>query len=251
MAKEDESYEIMPYKEIVNLKKEIEALKKRSGDTSSQELINSMSQLTKSMDSMLQLFKTAAQEMSAEKSTEEKLGDKITPLMKRLDEVIEQNKTIAEGMVAIADIVKKEYKAGLPPRQYQPRREMPPISNPITPQSNPGLPDFGSFDTSEDLSQLGQSPGELPDFGSDFGSQGGLPPLGPPGQMPPPPRGMPQQQMGMPPPGRMGSPQQRGMQPPPDFGQMPPPPDFGAMPPLSPPEPRKKGLNKLFNFGKK
>ena len=77
MAKDD-SYEIMPYKEIVELKNDIEELKQKTGDTNSQELINSMAKLTKSMDSMLELFRTAAEEMKSEESTEEKFAGKYT-----------------------------------------------------------------------------------------------------------------------------------------------------------------------------
>lgn len=110
---EEGGYEIMPYKEIVALKKQIEELQRKTGDTNSKELLLSMANLTKSMNNMLQLFKTAAEEMKLEQKEEEAIGKKVGPLMDKVNELGEQNKTIAEGMVAIADMV-KEMKQGKP-----------------------------------------------------------------------------------------------------------------------------------------
>ena len=112
MVEEGEGgYEIMPYKEIVALKKQIEELRLRTGDTDSKQLLLSMANLTKSMNNMLQLFKTAAEEMKLEQREEEAVAKKVGPLVDKVNELMEQNKTIAEGMVAIADMV-KEMKEG-------------------------------------------------------------------------------------------------------------------------------------------
>ena len=69
MAKDD-SYEIMPYKEIVELKKQIAELQQKTGDTSSKELLQSMASLTKSMNNMLNLFSSAAEEMKLEEKND-------------------------------------------------------------------------------------------------------------------------------------------------------------------------------------
>src|SRR3989338_6437063 len=102
----DDSYEIMPYKEIVELKKQIGDLQKKTGDTSSKDLLESMAALTKSMNSMLQLFSSAAEEIKLEEKTESELSTKIAPLIEKVNRLDEQNKTIAEGLVAVADMVK-------------------------------------------------------------------------------------------------------------------------------------------------
>ena len=101
MGEEEGSYQIMPYKEIVALKKDIEELKKKSSGGSA-ELMETIGKLTKNMDNMLQLFKSAAEEMNSEDNSEGsgKLG-------KKMDEIIEQNKTIAEAIVALADMIKE------------------------------------------------------------------------------------------------------------------------------------------------
>jgi len=203
MGEEDGPYQIMPYKEVLALKKDIEELKKKSSGGSA-ELMETIGKLTKNMDNMLQIFKAAAEEMDLEEDG----GNK--ELKKKLDEIIEQNKIIAEGMVAIVDMVKerlpeKESEEDEPRLNFHQRGPMPP-------PAPSGLPE----------------PDELSSF---------LPPLGPPmspppllrGQMPQPPRPMPLS---------------RGPLP---RGPMPPPPDFGNLPPLGqfPEAPKKKKL-RLF-----
>jgi len=46
---DEDAYQIMPYKEIVALRKDIESLKTSTDDSSYKSLLNSMSSLTKSM----------------------------------------------------------------------------------------------------------------------------------------------------------------------------------------------------------
>ncbi len=121
MADEGESgYEIMPYKEIVALKKQIEELQRRTGDTDSKQLLISMANLTKSMNNMLQLFKTAADEMKLEQKEEEAIAKKVEPLIDKVNELREQNKIIAEGMVAIADMVKEMKEGKKPEPTFEP-----------------------------------------------------------------------------------------------------------------------------------
>ena len=217
MATED-SYEIMPYKEIVELKKQIAALQQKTGDTSSKELLDSMASLTKSMNNMLQLFSSAAEEMKLEEKEESALSQKVDPLIDKVDRLGDQNKTIAEGLVAIADMVKelREEKARRP--RIAPKPSLPP-SPPPRPQLEP-FNDFSSFETPE------------------------LPPLEPPTPMPPP--GMPPFQSRPP----MGVPRGQGPRPPMRQPMPPPemPPDFGELPPLPPleDEPKKKGFGGFF-----
>lgn len=225
----DDSYEIMPYREIVELRKQIADLQRRTGDASSKELLQSMAALTKSMDNMLQLFSSAAEEMKLEEKTEGELSQKVTPLIEKVNRLEEQNKTIAEGLVAIASMVKDIRKGRFKEREEAPR--------PAPPPKPPEEPAFEG----------------LPPFEEE---QSELPPLEPPKARPMPPRvGMPPRGGAMPPPVRMYPP--RGPMPPP--WQMPPPgaplgappegPDLGPLPPLPPleeePE-KKKGLFGLF-----
>jgi len=214
------SYEIMPYKEIIQLKKQIAELQQKTGDTSSKELLNSMASLTKSMNNMLQLFSSAAEEMKLEEKTEGELSQKISPLIDKVERLEDQNKTIAEGLVAIADMVK----------DMRGKKEM---HKPLPPEPEP----FGGLDEGlPPLEPPRPTGGPLPYHDSvRVVTRRPMPPLG--GQMPPPP-GMPPFGRPMPPPG--------GPMPPPPG--MPPGPDMGPLPPLPPldEEPKKKGFMGMF-----
>ncbi|MAE42583.1 hypothetical protein CMO93_02335 [Candidatus Woesearchaeota archaeon] len=96
---EDEPYDLMPHREIEELKRQVKELKTRSDKSSSKEIVNSLERLTKSMDAMLKLFTEAAKDVKSEEREESKIGHK-------LDAIIDQNKTIAKGMVAVSDMVK-------------------------------------------------------------------------------------------------------------------------------------------------
>ena len=212
MAKDD-SYEIMPYKEIVELKKQIAELQQKTGDTSSKELLQSMASLTKSMNNMLNLFSSAAEEMKLEEKTESELSQKVAPLIEKVDNLEKQNKTIAEGLVAVADMM-KDIKEGRKPEVTKP------------------LPKEPSFDEFPPL-EPPKPPGPLPGA--------------PPRPMPPP--GAPMHPPGMPPPGAIppGAPMPPPRMPGPPGGPMPPPPDIAELPPLPTlEEPKKKGGFGLF-----
>lgn len=217
---EEGDYEIMPYKEIVALKKEVEALKSRSG-ASSQDLLNSMDTLTKTMNSMLQLFKSAAEDMGLEDKEKQDFTEKIGPMLERLDGLEEQNKTIAEGMVAIADMV-KEMKGEKPslfkpkPQKQESRRP----KEPILPEYHPLRP--APMQPKAPQPWPMPPPKEAPEF-SPFGPMPEEPPELPPFEEP------------LPPPGPMPP----GPMPAGPIGQFPPLPEE---PPLFEEKPRKKGL---------
>jgi hypothetical protein len=243
-------YEIMPYKEIVKLKKELEELQKKAGEAPSRELLKSVDALTKNMDSMLNLFKSAAEEMKLEEAAPSKVD--LGPVLDKLDEIsgsfedlsgkveetLTENKTIAEGVIAVSDSLNEKFsklsddiaslKKPAPPKVPG----LPPMvpAGPVPPGMPPGPPGPGGIEGT--ISAKGQGPSRLPK------APGGLPPL--PGGPAPPgaPPGMP--------PGPPGAP--RGPLPPLPGGPAPPgaPPGMPPGPPGAPP--KKKGL---FSFGKK
>jgi len=96
---DEEDYDIVPHREVTDLKKQIKELRSKKDKSYSHELLNSMDALATSMDSMLKLFKEAAEDLKVEEKEHSKIEENI-------DEVIEQNKTIAEGIVAIHDTIK-------------------------------------------------------------------------------------------------------------------------------------------------
>ena len=147
---EDEPYEMMSHKEIVELRKQVQELKSKGSDAGSKQLPDSINKLTEQMNSMMGLFKTAAEEMHLEEKDEHFVAKKIAPLIDKLDEIIEQNKTIAEGMVAVADMIKESMeKTRGAPRPF------------LRPEPSPdfeSLPEMATFNDLEPKIRKGQMP---------------------------------------------------------------------------------------------
>ena len=145
---DDEPYDMLPHREIEELKRQVQELKTRSDKSSSQAIVDSLDQLTRSMDAMLKLFTEASHEVKGDDKEHEQIADKLY-------EIIEQNKTIAEGMIAVSDMVrdfveKQKYKPVPMPRpmprpNYQPSGPEPRFEQPrFEPQFNdmPRAPGF-------------------------------------------------------------------------------------------------------------
>lgn len=189
-----EDYDIVPHKRLMELQRQVADLKKSPyGSTDAgKEMKQTMDNLSQSMNDLMGIFKDAAQEMKMEEHDVNVISKGMKPLMQRLDEVVEQNKKIARGIVAIADMV-KEQNERLEETHAAPRGMMMPPRRPRGPM--PGAP---------------HPPGKH------------VKPPGPPGKMPPPP-GM------FPSPGRAPEHGASMMPPPPSSpgGPLPPPPGMG------------------------
>lgn len=126
---DDEPYDLLPHQEIEELKRQVQELKTRSDKSSSQEIVKALEQLTRAMDSMLRLFTEAAGEV---KGDDKEHGQ----IVEKLDEVIEQNKTIAGGMVAVSDMVRDFVER----QQYRPVPVPRPMPRPNYPMPEPNFP---------------------------------------------------------------------------------------------------------------
>ena len=120
MAKGD--YEILPRDELDNLKKEIEKLKKgeevSGSEDSSPNASAGIEKLNNSINSLIELFKTAQDSMeNDDKETSEQLTKKIDPLNEKIDQLIDQNKKIAQGILTVADLVKSVKQSLETPQQ--------------------------------------------------------------------------------------------------------------------------------------
>lgn len=161
----DDNSDVMPYYEVNELKKQMKKMQD-AAPANSDQLLGSMSNLTKSMDSMLQLFKTAAEEMKLEEQEESALGQQMKPLMDKLNEIIEQNKIIAEGMVAISDLV-KERLPDRPIEQEQKYIKQAPLMPRGQPQQQPMFPNMAFPPPMPGPMPSGPPPMDLPS-GMDF-----------------------------------------------------------------------------------
>ena len=106
MAEED----FIQYKDISELKKELEGMKGKK-DISAKELSESVQKLAQTMADMLEVFGAAAEQMQLEEKEHESDARKHEMIISKLDKLIDQNKTIAEGMVAIVEMVKEKIVA--------------------------------------------------------------------------------------------------------------------------------------------
>ena len=251
MAEED----LDSYKDISELRKELEVVKGRK-DISTKELYAAVQKLADTMSDMLEVFGTAMEQMKMEEKELESDAKKHDMIMAKLDKLIGQNKTIAEGMVAIVDMVKEKT---LPAKQrqeqlFKPRELEEPIFKPA--EQNPFMKQQQDWKPQQDWQQSPQPMMQSPqpprqqtqapplDFGMEMPSTSPRPRQGTQQQMQPPM---------MPP--MMPPPTMEAMKPPnfdQDFGMEFPPLEPGPSPDLDfleeskPEEPKKKGLFGLF-----
>ena len=149
---EPDEYEVLPHKELIDLKKQIAEMKQSYA--AKPALQESIDNLNKSINSLMHLFKTASEEIKLEKHDEETVSGKLGPFMKKLNEIESQNERIAEAILAVSDMIneKKEHKvesyhdsysepvknlSGMPPPIYpspimskpvfNPQRDLPPM----------------------------------------------------------------------------------------------------------------------------
>ena len=198
--------EFVPYKDISELKKELEGMKGRK-DISAKELYEAVQGLSQTITDMLEVFGAAAEQMKLEEKGYEAESKKHEAIISKLDKMLDQNRTIAEGMVSIVEMVKEKIVAPAKEREemFRQKPEPRPFMKPVEWQPRPEP------------------------------AQRTQPMMAPP-QMP--------QQM-MPPPMAAPMPSDFGMQMPPMEPE--PLPDFDLEEPLPPDEePRKKGLFGMF-----
>lgn len=185
---DDEEYAIVSKKEFLQLKKELDRLKKNplEGSESGENLQSSIDNLNKSLNVMLEVFKQASEDMKLEEHETEMVSKQLGPINEKLETLIDQNQKIAKGIVAVADMVKEkleeieeaESKPRLPPLGGGPR--------PPAPFGAPRGPSGPAPGASLGPRPFGPPPGaELPPMappeGMEAPDESGLPPMLPPG----------------------------------------------------------------------
>ena len=119
MAEGDDSF--VSYKNISDLKRELETIQDRK-DVSPKELYEAVHRLADTVSGMLEVFGAAAEQMKLEDKGYEAEAKKHENIISKLDKLIDQNKTIAEGMVAIVELV-KEKLSSMEKEDYSPVKE--------------------------------------------------------------------------------------------------------------------------------
>jgi hypothetical protein len=130
----DDEYELMPHREIAELKKELQRLKEAGQSPSGRTLQGSIDNLAASVNSMVNLFNEATKEIKVEEHDEQAISNKLEALAEAILVLKKQNEKIAEGIVALADMIKES--------KGKPKEELKPIQpkNPPAPGTPLGLP---------------------------------------------------------------------------------------------------------------
>ncbi len=97
----NEDYELMPHKDVLELRDELRKLKMHPNEKTLQL---SMVELASKVDKLADIFEEAMHEIRIEEGGLT-FQDKMKPLIDRMEKILEQNSQIAEGVVAIADMV--------------------------------------------------------------------------------------------------------------------------------------------------
>jgi len=144
MEETGEEYQIVPHMRIKELEKQVRNLKSDPLGASAEgsAMKESMDNLSKSMSGMVNLFKDASDSMKLEEKESDIIAQRIEPMAEKIDTLIEQNKKIAKGILAVADMVQEfmdkakeeerhkhdELPRGPPPPRMEPNPSPRPMS---------------------------------------------------------------------------------------------------------------------------
>ncbi|MEM2916574.1 MAG: hypothetical protein QXT19_04430 [Candidatus Woesearchaeota archaeon] len=101
---EGEDYEILPQKEIAELREELRKLKEFE-ITPSKKLGVQLVELNTKIDKLLSIFEEATTALQIEEGGLS-FKEKMHPLVEKMNRILEQNSEIAQGIVAVADLVR-------------------------------------------------------------------------------------------------------------------------------------------------
>ena len=181
----DEEDYLVPYKDITELKKELEEIQGKK-DISIKDIHEAVVKLAHALTDMLEVFGAATEQMQFEEKEYESNTRKHEMIIAKLDKLIDQNKTIAEAMVGVVEVVKEKLGAVKereesffkpkpepkpfmrPQTEWQPKPEqMMPRAQPMMQQMEPPMPSpipMPSFGMQQMPPMQPEPSPELPDF---------------------------------------------------------------------------------------
>ncbi|MBW3019144.1 hypothetical protein KY329_03095 [Candidatus Woesearchaeota archaeon] len=125
-SESEDEYELLPHKELSELKEELRKLKEFE-ISPTKKMHVTMVELNHKLDKLVTIFEDAMHEVRIEEGGLS-FADKMKPLLEKMNKILEQNSEIASGILAVADMVKEikgEPKLGVMPQKVQP--ELPPL----------------------------------------------------------------------------------------------------------------------------
>jgi hypothetical protein len=176
----EEEYELLPHKEITELKDELRRM--RSMPTGAGKDIE-LGDLSDKIDKLIAIFTDAMHQMKIEEGGLS-FQEKMRPVTEKMNKILEQNSEIAEGIVALADIMnevkdvveeklKPTPKLGTSRNNFSQQPSMGPVPG-MPPMGGSPMPDFGPMPEIRSGAPIPPPPRQM--------AAGGFPPV------PPPPR---------------------------------------------------------------
>ncbi len=95
----------MPHEKIEALRSELARLK---GERVHSDPSEAMLRLTETLEHFTELLQGAINEMKLEEREEELIATELRPLHDKIEQLLDQNQKIAQGIVAIADMLSRE-----------------------------------------------------------------------------------------------------------------------------------------------
>jgi hypothetical protein len=158
----DEDYEIVPQKEVKKLKDEIELLKGEQKNSPVGAIAGSLERLTDTLERLFEIFNIAATDIEQQKIDEKSFEEKIEPIIRKMNELEEQNRDIAEGILALADLIKRQ--PAQPKFKPAPKPAIPPTFNEM-----PEMPEAPEFEEPpQELPPMPPPPPKAPGFAERF-----------------------------------------------------------------------------------
>ena len=99
-----DDYEIISQREIRKLREQLKGLE-GANPVDSKEVRKSVDMLNERLDSLLDIFNSAVEDMREEDKEAEIIKDKINPIIEKLAQIDEQNRKLAQGMVAVNSLL--------------------------------------------------------------------------------------------------------------------------------------------------
>jgi len=128
-VKMDDDFEIVPKGKIERLKKEIDALKEKKG-VNLNSLKISIDELNETLNNLMFALKHAKEDMENDPF--------VKDIKDKLDTILNQNHKIAEGILAIAELITKDKeKSSLPSFESKGFQEKVPMSGPAPLEQHP------------------------------------------------------------------------------------------------------------------
>jgi hypothetical protein len=144
-APPEEEYELVPYKEINELKDELHKLKDYP-IPSSKKLQVTMDELAMKLDRMTAILEEASHELHAEEGGMT-FQERMKPLIEKMNKILEQNSEIAKGIVAVADLVEElrgRLESGFMVKEHTGQPEMPQSVAQMQPPQMPPMQQMGA-----------------------------------------------------------------------------------------------------------